>query len=277
MKTLFVFYEWSGFIVSIQNHIISALEELEIETKVCHVAQLEETSLAFNPTMTIHFHPNKLIYEYMPVIRSLGGHRTLWDMESPYESDIVFDAAPDFHNIFCSDIATTKELQKAYPDKKIFYVPHAYNPKVHKYSQVPYEYRSDILFVGNAYESRLKWFRDHSEEYKDKLVTIIGVGYRGLPGYSHQRIIHDHVSQQEMVKYINGANLVLNLHRQNSDLDMANSRGIIPDHYNNRFYEVSACRRYQQVIGRPDTHVEFSVLDDTYVKRLEMFYLDLLK
>src|SRR5712692_720392 len=112
MKTLFCFYEYSGFIISIQNHIIAALEELAIEIKVCHISGLKEATSSFQPVMTIHFHPNRLVYQYLDEIRELGGHKLLWDMESPYESDIIFDVASEFQHIFCSDVNTTKELQK---------------------------------------------------------------------------------------------------------------------------------------------------------------------
>jgi spore maturation protein CgeB len=72
-----------------------------------------------------------------------------------------------------------------------------------------------------------------------------------MDGYQNQRVIHGHISEPEMVKYINGAKMVLNLHRQNADLDMANSRKIEPSSFNNRFYEVMACGAPQIVVGRP--------------------------
>lgn len=197
-------------------------------------------------------------------------------MEDPYESDIVFDLLPYFYYIFTSDENTAEALKKEATANLIQYVPHACNPRVHKPMEVPYEYRSDIVFVGNAYESRLNFFQDHAEEYHDKMVTIIGVGYRGLDGYQNQRVIHGHISEPEMVKYINGAKLVLNLHRQNKDLDMANKRGIEPSSYNNRTYEVAACQKEQLIVGRP-LGFSFDIQKDSYKARLVKYYLPLLK
>lgn len=282
MKTLIVYFNLDGFAVQLKNHVESALTDLQIEWKETHIHDLAAVSQSFQPTMHIFFHPNKQIYDYLSVIQQLKGHRLLWSMEDPYESDLTFDMLPYFYYIFTSDESTAKALQKEAPANNIKYVPHAANPEVHKSVEVPFEYRSDILFVGNAYESRLKFFQDHAEEYKDKMVTIIGVGYRGLDGYQNQRIIHGHISESEMVKYINGAKLVLNLHRQNSDLDMANKRGIAPSSYNNRYYETWACGKTQFVVGRGDPfsftpNVDVVIKEHSYKARLVQHYLSLLK
>lgn len=281
MKTLLVYFNVDGFAVQLKNHIEDALEELEIEWKECYIEDLVEVSEAFQPTMHLFFHPNKRIYDYLEQIKELKGHKLLWSMEDPYESDLTFDMLPYFYHIFTSDENTAEALKKESTNNAIFYVPHAYNPKVHKPMDVPYEYKSDILFVGNAYESRIKYLQEHAEEFKDKMVTLIGVGYRGLDSYQNQRVIHGHISEPEMVKYINGAKLVLNLHRQNSDLDMANSRKIEPSSHNNRFYEVFACGRRQIVVGRGETWEETGnpehMKNQTYKARLKEFYLPLLK
>jgi len=250
MKTLIVYSEVSGFAIQIKNHIFSALKELSVETKECYIEQVSQASEAFQPTMHLFLHHGRKLYEHLDQIKQLKGHKMLWTMEDPYESDVTFDMLPHFYYIFTSDENTSFALKKAEPDHKIFFVPHACNPKVHKPMDITYEYRSDICFIGNAFPSRLKWFQEHAKEYKNKKVTIIGVGYRGLDGYQHQRIIHDHVHDPDAQRYINGATLVLNLHRQNEDLDMANKRNIVASSFNNRYYETWACGRPQLVIGR---------------------------
>lgn len=282
MKTLLVYFNLDGFAVQLKNHIEDALDELEIEWKECYIEDVAQVSASFSPTMHIFFHPNQTIYKNLEVIKNLKGHKLLWSMEDPYESDITFDLLPYFYYVFTSDENTAEALKKESTSNHIQYVPHACNPKVHKPMDVPYEYKSDILFIGNAYPSRIKWFQDHAEEYRGKMVTIIGVGYRGLDDYQNQRVIHGHISEEEMVKYINGAKLVLNLHRQNSDLDMANSRKIEPSSYNNRFYEVAACRSKQYVVGRGENFITEEIFpewleENTYKARLVEYYLPLLK
>jgi hypothetical protein len=187
MKTLVVYFNLDGFAVQLKNHLEDALDELQIEWKECHISDLQQASQDFQPTMHIFYHPNKLIYEYLEVIQELKGHKLLWTHEDPYESDLTFDMLPYFYYIFTSDENTATQLQLSAPNNSIKYVPHAFNPKVHKPMDVTYEYRSDVLFVGNAYESRLKYFAAHAEDWKDQMVTIVGVGYRGMDGYQNQK------------------------------------------------------------------------------------------
>lgn len=280
MKTLLVYSELSGFAIQIKNHIYDALEELQVETRECYIDDVEKVSNEFQPTMHIFLHHQYKLYEKKDVIKGLKGHKLLWTMEDPYESDITFDMLDTFYYIFTSDENTANALKKESTSNHIQYVPHACNPKRHKPIEVPYEYKSDILFVGNAYESRLKYLQENLPKWKGQLVRIVGVGYRGLDGLGEHHVIHGHISEEEMVKYINGAKLVLNLHRQNSDLDMANKRGIEPSSFNNRYYEVGACKRNQLVIGRGKDTIITDLGDPTkysYVARLKTYYLPLLK
>lgn len=280
MKTLLVYSELSGFAIQIKNHIYDAMEELSLEVRECYIDDVQKVSDEFQPTMHVFLHHANKLYEKKDIIKGLKGHKLLWTMEDPYESDVTFDMLDAFYYIFTSDEGTANEL-KQLGSNHVEYVPHACDPKTHKPLEVSYEYKSDILFVGNAYESRLKWFTDHADEYKSKMVTIIGVGYRGLdlPG---SRIIHGHINEEEMVKYINGSKLVLNLHRQNSDLDMANKRNIEASSLNNRFYEVAACGKQQLIVGRGKDNLVTGIpekfhSEDSYKERLKKYYLPLLK
>lgn len=282
MKTLLVQSNEDGFIVSIQRKIEKALSELEIEWEHCFLEDTYEVSKKFQPTMTLFFHPSKKIYEYKEEIKDLPGHKLMWSMEDPYESDITFDMAEYIYYVFTSDERTAEVLKEERKDKnKIFYVPHACDPDIHKPMDVPYEYKSDFVFVGNAYDSRIKWFQEKAHKFKDMMVTIIGVGYRGMDGYQNQRIIHGHTSEPDLVRYYNGAKTVINLHRQNEDLDMANSRKLKPVSFNNRYYEAFACGKNQLIWGRGEEKVippdKFNPKEHSYKKRLVDFYTPILK
>lgn len=282
MKTLLVYSELSGFAINIKNHIFDALQELEIESKECYIEDVAEASATFRPTMHIFLHHNTKLYQYKDVITGLKGHKLLWTMEDPYESDVTFNMLDTFYYVFTSDENTSEALKKESKSNKIFYVPHACNPRVHRPVEVTYKWRGDDLFIGNAFPSRLKYFRDHAEYFRPKLITIIGVGYRGLDGYQHQRVLHTHINEEDMVKYICGHRMVLNLHRQNTDLDMANSRHIEASSFNNRYYEVWACGAEQMVIGRKTepimgpTNWKEAHEKHSYKKRLTDYYLPLL-
>lgn len=285
-----VFFNYDGFIVSLQRHVGATLDALNIEWREAHISEALAANLSFQPTMTLFFHPSAIWTKFRPDIAKMYGHKSLWSMEDPYESDITFDLMAYCGHVLTNEETMVTKLKEQLKDKHVYFMPHSYNPAAHHpMNWVPYEYRSDILFVGNAYPSRLKWFREHADEYRDKLVTIVGVGYRGLAGYQHQRLIHGHISEPEMVKYINGAKLVLNLHRQNSDLDMANHRKLPATSFNNRYYEVAACGADQLVVGRGEPFLVSDVCADakltcqevikgaTYAERLGSIYVPLLE
>ena len=283
MKTLLVYSELSGFAILIKNHIYNALEELSIEVKECYIADVEKVSAEFQPTMHIFLHHQYKLYEYLEVIKNLKGHKLLWTMEDPYESDVTFDMAPYFYYIFTSDQNTAEALKKEFPTNSIHYVPHSCNPKVHKKVDITWEYKSDVCFLGNAYESRLAYLKENIPSWKGQLFRLVGVGYRGLDGLAEHHVIHGHINEEEMVKYINGTKTALNLHRLNSDLDMANKRKITPKHLNNRFYEIAAIGKRQIIEGRDDMVEEIKTItamkpeEYSYKARLVQYYLPLLK
>lgn len=232
--------------------------------------------------MHIFLHHQHKLYEKLDVIKNLKGHKLLWTMEDPYESDVTFDMLPHFYYIFTSDQNTAVALAKESTANHIAFVPHACNPRIHKPMDVPWQYKSDICFIGNAYKSRITYLQGRAEEWKSKLVTLVGVGYRGLDGYQNQHVIHGHISEEEMVKYINGSKVALNLHREAGDLDMANKRKIEPRHLNNRFYEISACGQLQIIEGRDNMKEEIEAISQSkpeeysYKARLKKYYLPLL-
>lgn len=286
MKVLFVWFNFDGYIKVIEKNILMAFDALNIEYKSCYIEELTDTLKNYDPIFVVFFHPNKLIYNFVEQIKEMKCHKLLWDMESPYESDIVFDMLPYIYYIFTSDKATARELEKESTANKIFFVPHACNPEVHKkieYKDLPFEYKSDYVLVGNAYESRLKFLEDNEEKFRNLTLTVIGVGYWGMKNLQNQRFIRHHVSEEECIKYYNGAKIVLNPHRINTDLDMANKRNIVPEHLNNRFYELSAMGINQWVENRDNMKDEIEKVqkqkpeDYSYVSRLRDFFVPLLK
>lgn len=282
MKTLLVYSELSGFAIQIKNHIYDALQELAVESRECYIEDVERVSQEFGPTMHIFLHHQTKLYEYLPVIKSLKGHKLLWTHEDPWESDITFDMLDTFYYIFTTDENTAEALKKEAPNNKIFYVPHCCNPAVHKRAEITWSDKSDVCFIGNAYKSRLKYLQDHADGWKDKLVRVVGVGYRGLDGFQTQHLIHGHINEETMVRYYSGTKLALNLHRMSGDLDMRNKRNIQPKHLNNRFYEIAAIGVPQYVEGRDDMKEEIERIQKqkpeefSYKARLKQYYLPLL-
>lgn len=281
MKTLLVYFNVDSFAIQLRDNVISALKEMRIEHRVCHITSLERETKDFEPVMTILFHPNNLYHEYADLIKDTKGHKLVWSMEDPWEIELTRTILNNgVYYAFTFDELSANTLDKEFPNR-VKFVPHACNPKIHHTYDYDYIHRSDVLFIGNAYPSRIDWFIKNAPKFKNKYVTIIGVGYRGMPGYEKQNIIDGHVDPDEMFKYISGAKLVLNLHRQKDDLNVAKS-DLDPVSYNNRYYEVASIGKKQLLVGRGEDH-EFKPKnvgkfrkENSYKKRLEDNYLNLI-
>lgn len=282
MKTLLVYFNVDSFAVQLRDNVASALKDMRIEYRLCHITSLEREATDFEPVITILFHPNNLYDEYQEAIKNVKGHKLVWSMEDPWEIDLTRKVLDNgVYYGFTFDELSYETLSKEYPNR-IKHVPHACNPKVHKPVDYEYKHRSDILFIGNAYPSRIKWFIDNADRFKNKYVTIIGVGYSGMPGYEKQNIIDGHVDPDDMFKYISGSKLVLNIHRQKDDLNV--SKTILePVSFNNRYYEVASIGKEQLVIGRGEDFffkpidIEKFRKENSYKARLEEHYFNLIK
>ncbi len=230
--------------MQILKHIDSAMDELSIEHKIVHFPDMVEANQNFQPVATLFFHPNVSLWDYKAGIDQIGGHKILWDLESPYEIDLVTQSCHTVGYCFMHDKNSAEYVSKI--AHSCTHVPHACNPKVHRKVDVPYEYRSDLVFVGNALHSRTRFLESVADSLKDYMVTIIGWGFHGMSGYEHQRVIHGHVGEEEMVKYISGAKIALNMHRLH-DLDMHNKDNVEFSSPNNRTFEIAGIGTAQMV------------------------------
>jgi spore maturation protein CgeB len=250
-KIFLAYFNLDGFAVAILTYIREALSDLGIPFRLGFIKNRRlflSTHKDFNPHITVFFHPSFDLADYADLIHDLPGHKMVWDMEGPYESDVIAQNHHLFGYIFTQDRATADHYRVITADpSKVIFVPHACLPSVHSPVVPSYDYRSDFLFIGNAFQSRLEFFERHATFFSDYLLTVIGIGYPTWAAYSHQRIMNIHVEPREYVRYTSGAKVVLNIHRLNSDLDMRNSYGVRASSPNNRLFEVACLGRPQLV------------------------------
>lgn len=244
MKLLWVYDRVDGFVIALQNNILDTLKKMRVEFDVCHISGVKEAYDKFQPITMIFFHPFKLTDEQLNMIHDMHCHKILWSMEEPYEIDLTRKYGNYIYYAISQDKNSAIYLTNFFNES--VFMPHAANPKIHKKIDVPHEYKSDLFFCGNAFPERIKFLESVSDFLKDYSVTIIGVGYNGMKGYENQNILNYHISTQEMVKYINGAKVNLNLHRLHG-LDMANKENIEYSSPNNRLFEIASCGGCQLV------------------------------
>jgi spore maturation protein CgeB len=246
-RVLLVTFEFGGLPIGFLDNLIGTFEGTGNEFKTCSFGhELELYASDFNPTTYIFFHPWMKDFESKgEVIDKLGGHKILWSMEDPYEIDLIVKYHHHFGYILTTDKNSAEYLQKTVG--KGTHLPHGAIPNVHKPMEVPWQYRSDLCFIGNAFPSRLRFFRKVLPYLKDYHVLIGGTGWAMLNDIYGQHVINCGVSAEDYIRYINGAKVNLNLHRLVDDMSIANENHIMPSSPNNRFFEIQACRGVQMV------------------------------
>lgn len=242
-KILFVHFEQGGIPEAIKN----AFSRMAIKVHEIGIDNLKIATDQLHQDVTIFFHPYyEHLDNYLETIASTGGHKILWDMECPWEIGWVEKYHHFFSYILLHDLKSVEYIN-SFTGNKATHVPHAVDPSIHRPMEVPYEFRSDLCFVGAAYPSRMRFFREVLPQLTDYMVTIVGTGWEFLPSTEKQRIINTGCSGQDYIKFINGAKINLNLHRLNEEQSFQNKGYIKASSPNNRFFEIWACNAFQMV------------------------------
>ena len=90
------------------------------------------------------------------LMRSRGHHVVLWCTESPYEDDRQLLQAPYADTVILNDPINIDRFRGQ--NKRTFYIPHGYDPLIHHPGPPINELKSDFVFVGTGYQSRIDFF-----------------------------------------------------------------------------------------------------------------------
>lgn len=207
--------------------------------------------------------------QVLAILKKLGHKIVTWQVDDPYIVDAVTPLAKYFDYMFTVDTSTLEIYKKDCP--RVYYLPLACNPKLHRKIEVEGKYLSDFCFIGTPFKNstRLKIL--------ESLVETFGESYRLLVGGSfvikevwenfkyferlRNNIIGEIVNREETVKYYNGAKINLNLHRGSlgSVLDK-NENQIIARSPCERTFVLAGCGAFQLMDNtRPDLPLSFKV------------------
>lgn len=244
-KILFVHSEF-GNCEPWRYAVLDAFGALNYQYRETNFAEMLDVAQEWQPQLTVAFHPYLPTFEkYARAWEKIGGHKALWTMEDPWEFDHTQAYAHLFGYIITSDKRAAQVLKQS--GVNAHHLPHGAMQYLYYPEEVGHAYKTDLCFVGNAYPSRLRFFRAVLPHLKEYRVALIGTGWRALPDTYGQLVVNDGVSNVENRRWMNGAKVVLNLHRLVDDVPIANERVLKPSSPNNRFFEIGACRRLQMV------------------------------
>ena len=156
--------------------------------------------------------------------------------ESPYNDEDQQYLSQWFDLVTVNDRLGLEHIQ--HPN--LHYLPHAYDPEVHRPMEVGPEYRSDVFFVGTGFANRQEMFE--AVDWRGIDLRLFGYWNANERSPIAKYLTDDVLPNAEAAKWYNGTKIGVNLHR------------IAPGYSANpRIFELAACGTHQLVdSGRPE-------------------------
>lgn len=237
--------------------IVEGLNGLVSELLVVNPNQ-DVVSIAanFRPDLLLVFDSiNSFPSENADAIRSFGIKTAVWFADDPYYTDITQDVAPHYDYVFTHELNCIPFYQQ-FGCTQVHYLPLAVNPREFYPRHVSPEFRSEICFIGSAFQNRVQFFDKIAPYLARKNTIISGFWWDRLKNYS---LLKDKIrlgvwmSPEETANYYNGAKIVINLHRSHDDETFnINSRKIEAVSLNPRTFEISGSGTLQITDMRQD-------------------------
>ncbi|NGY80729.1 glycosyltransferase [Bacillus megaterium] len=185
----------------------------------------------------------------------------IWLTEDPFYVDKSLEIINDKKIFFTIDLGAYNFYQtKGY--KNVFYLPLGTHPTIFKKKEVNSSYRSDILFLGYPYPSRVNLAKLILDNTNYQL-TLVGKGwYKQIPKrwrrLKQLLIIDEWIPPNLASSYYNGAKLIINDHRVIDFAYNKNSIKIENKSINNRTFDISACGAFQLVDYKEDLYSQYN-------------------
>jgi spore maturation protein CgeB len=213
---------------------------------------------SFRPNVILSFRGSGLPASVVTKLRAFHAPVGVWTVDDPYRLKTHEQLVRPYRFVITQDSGSVSFYKRL--GKPVFHVPLAVNPEKYRPLAVPDKYRSDICFVGSAFPIRLNYFDAMTPLLLSKKTIIIGQWWDQLKNYNKLRscIHNEPIPPAEVVKYYNGAKIVLNIHRTNNDRK-DNPLNIPAYTPNNRTFEIASCRAFQLTTWRRDLRLLYDV------------------
>ncbi|MCS1351115.1 glycosyltransferase [Mechercharimyces sp. CAU 1602] len=212
--------------------------------------QLLRRIRAFSPDVILAFRGMRISSDKVREIkRKVGVPIGIWVVDDPYRLQTHATLTIPYDFVVTQDAASLPFYQKR--GKPCVHVPLAYNEEKYVPAQVPSQYHSDLCFIGSGFPARLHVFDQLAPFLREKKFILIGQWWEKLKHYNALRthIYNRPIPPTEVMKYYNGAKIVLNIHRTRNDRkeNLENLPAVTP---NSRTFEIAACRSFQLATWR---------------------------
>ncbi|WP_177167932.1 CgeB family protein [Marininema mesophilum] len=258
MRLLFI-SQGIGSLANLNPNMITALRGLEREDRsfqllslpTFDLKRLDKVIRSQRPDIALvmrGFAVPKLLIHYL---RMKGIPVGVWLADDPYHLMDSHKIARPYHFIITQE-ASCVPIYRA-RGKACYFLPLGVNPSIYRPMEVNKKYESDVCFIGNAFPGRLEIIDALSPHLKHERLVLIGKWWDRLKNYKllQRHILEEEIPPSEVVRYYNGAKIVLNIHRSCNDIQK-NPRNTPAYSPNNRTFDIAACRSFQLITHRRD-------------------------
>lgn len=286
LKLLYISSGYSGIYDYLNQSIKDELSSNHYEWVHFHplerMEKLKSIVTTFQPKVALTLTGDHLPIQTIQFLKERGISLVCWMTEDPFYMDKTMKLINNFDYVFTIDSGALRHYQPVHLNA--YHLPLGTNPTVFKPLPAENIYKSDLLFVGYPYPTRvdLIHFLLENTNYQ---ITLIGTAwYNALQKVwrNNPRVtIKDTwIKPQEVVYYYNGASIVLNPHRSHNFLHNQNTLGVVNESINNRTFDIAACEAFQLIEEKPDLRSFFteeemvSYRDYEDCLRKVVFYMD---
>ncbi|MEI5915576.1 CgeB family protein [Bacillus cereus group sp. Bce005] len=259
MKLLYITSGYSKIYQYLDQSIQRTLINQNFESLAVQPSELVE-QLDF---ITATFHPNvifTLLGNYLPqkaiqYFKERNIKLAVWLTEDPFYIDTSLPLLNNFDFIFTIDSEALK-YYTALGYTNVYHLPLATNIDIFKPGLKNSKYKSEILFIGYPYPTRVKLIQFLLEKTTYHY-TVIGQHWRNKlikKWKNHRRIkiIEEWIPPQEVAFYYNNASLILNPHRSYLFPQNKNKNRVKSNTINNRTFDIAACQGFQIIEEKSD-------------------------
>ena len=254
------YHKWLNFYGEVLLHWESLHEQYQVDRNdvVLHSSlHLVIAAVEFVPDVVIIVSGSALHKHAYDLLARMNLPLVLLLTESPYEDDMqaqILELAHIAHAFTNECLSVERLTETGVP---VTYLPHSFDPEIHKPIDVNGEYQSDVFFHGTLWPERSRLLDSLAGLPFNLRVTGLDLG---------EPVDGKHlIDNDELARWYNGAKICLNHHRtfrkqlgDNIGADEAISIGP-------RAYEIAACGAFQLCdVGRQELYSVFGGSVPTY-------------
>jgi hypothetical protein len=182
------------------------------------ISGLPQAALYWWPQLIVFISGFTVDPQFLEVCRGRGIKTACVMTESPYEESRQLLIAPHFDAVALNDPTNIQQYSTL---TTAVYTPHAYRPEIHFEGEAHEDYRSDCVFVGTGYPSRVAFLERCNF---DGIDLALAGNWQNVPTVLADRVVHDLedcIDNAQTAELYRGAKTSFNIYRTENNGDIS--------------------------------------------------------